>query len=489
MFMDEPRFRVWDKIRQLDLKAFRHLLTPGVFSEAAQAAGLALRSNPLNWANMVWLGIGAAMHTGKSFADVLVLTFKLLEDAAGWSQTPLGRSCQRAPRGKRRSRSKHDPRGRGGVRVTEEAFVEARKRMPPEFWLSLLLILGRHFQAQHGEYVKWRGFRLLAMDGTELALRHEERLAEHFGTSRNGRRRRRPQARMVMLAFPLARVPWRYELQPRSCHEQTMAARLLAHLEPNDLVLMDRGFWSFGLFWMIQRREAFFGIRLRRGVKMKHVMTLGRGDSIFRWKPVKRSKQRCSWHDLPDLPKSLDLRVIRYHIRGFRPSAVVTNVLDPKRISAEDWVRMATQDEAGGTLDPGLYHRRWEIETMFCEMKVRQEMKKLRSRTPEGIYFEVAGHVLLYLLTRWLMVEAGEAHGVDPLRISFTHALGELKDMRQSLLTSTPQHVAQVLLPRMQQRIVEHLVPLRPGRHYPRPTDGYSKGKYRQTAKVVAKQT
>jgi hypothetical protein len=488
MFTDERRCTVWDRTRQLDLRAFGKILTPALFQQAAQAAGVAIRKRPLNWANMVWLGIAAALHTGKSFADILVLTFKILDDMGTWSPSQQGRTSphRKKQSGRKGGKSKHGPHGNGGVLVSEEAFVDARKRMPMEFWLWLLLFLAAEFQTQHAEYVNWKGFRLLALDGTEIALQRDRRLADHFGTSRNGKRRRTPQARMLMMMFPLARVPWRYELAPRSCHEQKLAARMLPHLEVNDLLLMDRGFWSFGLFWMIQRRQAFFGIRLRRGVKVKHLQTLGRGDSLVSWKPAKQSKQRRTWlRESPDRPKALTLRVIRYRIPGFRPSAVVTNVLDPKVISADDWVRLATENDAGRTLEPGLYHRRWEIETMFRELKVVQGMKRLRSRTPESIYYEVAGHVLLYTLTRWLMVEAAKEHGIDPLRISFTHALRELTDMRQALLTSSPQRVAQVLLPRLRNRIVEHLVPLRPGRHYPRPTDHYRKGKYRQAAKIV----
>jgi hypothetical protein len=65
-------------------------------------------------------------------------------------------------------------------------------------------------------------------------------------------------------------------------------------------------------------------------------------------------------------------------------------------------------------------------------------MKHLRSRTPEGIDYEVAGHVLLYLLTRWLIVDRAKEHGIEPLRISFTHALRELLDLRQALLGRIP---------------------------------------------------
>lgn len=483
MFTDERRCNVWDQIRQRDLRAFGKILTPALMKEAAQAAGVKLGKNVLNPANLVWLGIIAAVHGGKNFADILVLTFKLLEDAELWKPD------RPALKGKRPT-SKHNPHARKPTAVSEEAFVQARQRMSMDFWLWLILLLAQRFQTQHPDAVHWKGFRLLAMDGTEIALPHWKTLAKAFGTSRNGRRRRRPQARMMMLAFPQCRLPWRYELTPRSCHEQTIAMRLLERVEPRDLVLMDRGFWSYGLFWQVQRRQAFFGIRLRRGVKLKTLQPLGPDDRLVTWKMPKTSRKRCAWKELPDLPKSLTLRMIRYHMRGFRPSAVVTNILDPTVISREEWVRMATTDESGRVLDAGLYHRRWEIETLFCELKARQGMQRsLRSRTAEGIAFEVAGHVLLYSLIRWLMFEAAKKHGVPPLRISFTQALREVNDIRHALLLADPQRVRRVLLPRLLWRIAQHLVPLRPGRHFPRPADRYKKGKYRQRAKLVTKQT
>lgn len=483
MFRDEQRCNVWDQIRQRDLRVFGRILTPALMIEAAQAAGVKLGNNALNCANLVWLGIVAALHGAKNFADILVLTFKLLEDAELWKPN-------RPPRQRQGRVSKHNPHGKKGVLTSEEAFVQARKRMPMDFWLSLILLLSQRFQRQHPHAVEWKGFRLLALDGTEIALPHWETLATALGTSRNGRRRRRPQARMVMLAFPQCRLPWRYELTPRSCHEQTIAMRLLEHVEPRDLVLMDRGFWSFGLFWQIQRHQAFFGIRQRRGVKLKTLKRLGTDERLVTWKMPKGSRKKCAWKSLPDLPKSATLRVIRYQMRGFRPSAVVTNVLDPAVISREEWVRMATTDDSGRVLDTGLYHRRWEIETLFCELKVRQGMQgSLRCRTAEGIAFEVAGHVVLYLLTRWLMFEAAEKYGVPPLRISFTHTLREVNDIRHALLLADPRRVRHVLLPRLLWRIAQHLVPSRPGRHYPRPADRYRRRKYRQAAKLVTKQT
>ena len=114
-------------------------------------------------------------------------------------------------------------------------------------------------------------------------------------------------------------------------------------------------------------------------------------------------------------------------------------------------------------------------------------MGSLRSRTPEGIAYEIAGHVLLYHLVRWLIVKAALAEGLDPLRVSFLNALRELVDMRQTLITASPRRVRQVLLPRLLKRIAQHLVPQRNGRHCPRPNDAKPKNKGNGRLQLPAK--
>jgi len=467
MFTDEHRRIVWDQIRQHDLRAFAKWLSPPLLTEAAAKAGVTVGRGPLGVVNLAWLAVAAALHVSKSFADVLSLTLKLLADSEGFASTPLGRERQQAKRRKgRHQRSRHDPRRADPTAVSEEAFTKARRVLSLEYWHCLFTLLGERFEAAQGRCLRWRAFRLLALDGSSVTLPGWKRLGAYFGTANNGKGKRTPQARMVMLQFPLVRIPYRYELAPKCIGEKTLAARLIESLAPNDLLLLDRGFWSYGLFGQIQNRQAFFGIRLFKTAKLKTIRRLGPKDRLVRYAPSDPRWRRQG------LPESIDLRVISYQIKGFRPSAVVTNMLDPQVASRDDWVRLTVESEPGRRLDPGLYHRRWEIETTFLELKVSQGMKThLRSRTPEGIAYEVAGHVLLYFLVRWMMVEAAARQGQDPLRLSFTEAMREVQDMSQTLITASTQRVSRVLLPRLLARIAEHVVPPRPGRHYARPHD------------------
>jgi hypothetical protein len=483
MFTDERRRIVWDQIRQHDLRAFARWLSPEILTSAAAKAGIRVGQSPLYVVNLAWLAVSSALHTSKNFADVLTLTLKLLEDTEGFPQTLLGREHNKAKRRRRtRRRCKHDPHHGDATEVSEEAFTKARRLLSVDFWRALFTLLSERFEAAHGGLIRWKGFRLMALDGTAITLPGWKRLAAYFGTANNGKGKRTPQGRMVMLQFPLARIPYRYELAPRHVAEKTLASRLIESLLPKDLLLLDRGFWSYGLFWKMQNRGAFFGIRLFRTAKLKTLRRLGPRDRLVRYAPSDRRWRQQGF------PESIDLRVIDYQIKGFRPSAVVTNVLDPQVTTREDWVRLTVESDPGRRLDCGLYHRRWEIETTFFELKVSQGMKtSLRSRTPEGIRYEVAGHVLFYFLIRWMMVEAATAHGEDPLRLSFTQALRELQDMSQTLITASPQRVSRVLLPRLMARIAHHLVPKRPGRRYARPYDTKVKNKGRGHRQLPSK--
>ncbi|MGE5193862.1 MAG: hypothetical protein ACM3U2_15305, partial [Deltaproteobacteria bacterium] len=78
----------------------------------------------------------------------------------------------------------------------------------------------------------------------------------------------------------------------------------------------------------------------------------------------------------------------------------------------------------------------------------------------------------------------GPSYGIeDPLRLSFKGALDEFNKMCESLVFVTPKRAQEVLLPRLLERLAGHLVPLRPGRHYPRPKDTYARYRRRKNPK------
>ena len=96
MFTDERRCKVWEQIRQHDLRVFGKFLPSSVFGEAARNAGVRLGNSALALPTLVMLGLAAAFHRTKSFAAVLVLTVKLLQDSEQWCDSPLAAARRNA---------------------------------------------------------------------------------------------------------------------------------------------------------------------------------------------------------------------------------------------------------------------------------------------------------------------------------------------------------------------------------------------------------
>ena len=467
MFTDKNRAEVQDELRRRDQVLFAHILTPELFFQAARLCNLPLIRSPLNLINLVWLAIRAACRPELCFADILALSLKPLQDHESFPGSPLDKLLGTAEQtGKKKSR--HDPRQSSAEPVSEAAFSKAQQRMPSEFWAALLLLLAEQFQRLYADVIRWRRFRLMAIDGSEILLPDWPGLRQHFGTANNGGGTHGAQARLVLLQFPLARLPYAYAVEPVTVGETGMARQLLQGLRPDDLILLDAGFLCYGLLYQIQLQQAFFCLRLRKTINLRLLKelsaTTGANDMLVEWAP---KDSRGHWRK-EQLPKSIKLRLLTYHAAGFRPMRLLTNVLDAQDVPYEQWWGLSVSEE-GEVLFKGVYNLRWEIETTYLELKVQQELQgSLRSRTPEGIYYELAGHVLYYLLVRWLMVEAAVATKQSPLRLSFTAALREINEQWQSAVVASEQWLRQTLRPRLLERLSGHTAQERAGRTAPR---------------------
>jgi hypothetical protein len=76
------------------------------------------------------------------------------------------------------------------------------------------------------------------------------------------------------------------------------------------------------------------------------------------------------------------------------------------------------------------YHKRWDIEISYDEIKTHQcatlrgqAPTILRSKKSELVKQELYALLISYNMTRWLMVQSAETHGVNPLELSFLDCL------------------------------------------------------------------
>jgi hypothetical protein len=150
----------------------------------------------------------------------------------------------------------------------------------------------------------------------------------------------------------------------------------------------------------------------------------------------------------------LPVRVIEYAIDDEgRPAAqattyrLVTTVVDPE---------LAPADELAA-----LYAQRWEIESIFDELKTHQRGPRviLRSRTPAGVYQEAWGYLCVHYALRALIHAAADHNDLDPDRISFTKALHAARRSVRTGLTGTVNLA--VALHRATSELLHGLLPTR----------------------------
>jgi hypothetical protein len=352
--------------------------------------------------------------------------------------------------------------------VTEEAFCQARKGLPICFWRGLWNRFQERCQTRFAPAMLWKGlFRVLAVDGSDVLLPNAPEVAHFFGKPCNQKGEGgRPQAKLVGLCSVFTGVCVGFKFITQRFSEHAALQHLIRQLRPWDLLLMDCGFFSYAAIWRIrlQGAEVLMRISDQRARDARPIQILGDQDWLVQFHPSPATRRKCT-----GLPKVFVGRLIRYQIPGYRPSWLFTSIL---HIDRSELV--------------SLYHRRWQIETIYRELKHTLDIQNLRSCMPVGIVKEVHAQLILNNLIRWVMIEAAEGTTYHAVDLSFGTTLTYLKNALLRMLRADLKQIKpiyQKLLAEVRKAVIRK----RPNRSYPRRDDqprDRGNGKIRQPAKI-----
>ena len=300
----------------------------------------------------------------------------------------------------------------GALQATKSAISQARTRLGSDVMRRLAQRVLRPLAAPGAPGAWYRGLRVMALDGSCMDVADEAANAAFFGY---------PGASRGETAFPQARVLGLVEcgthavvaagIAPYSHSEQAMAAELLpAKLTTEMLVLADRNFYGFKLWRIACASGAKLAWRVKSNLGLPVQQLLPDGSylsTVF----DSADRARLSGQVVRVIDYTLNDSATPVH-DSYR---LVTNILDPQAAPALELA--------------ALYHERWEIEGVFDEFKthLRANSTVLRSKTPELVQQELWGLLLAHFAIRQLMTQAAWPRGLDPDRLSFTHAVRVIK--------------------------------------------------------------
>jgi hypothetical protein len=239
---------------------------------------------------------------------------------------------------------------------------------------------------------------------------------------------------------------------PCQVSEKAVASRLLRSVAAGMLVMWDRAFHDYDRLHAVLLRGSQVLERLAANIKPEKVRRLSDGSYLARLRPTDKRRRQG---------ECLLVRIIEYTITdpalpGYgQRHRLLTTLLDPLAAPALELARA--------------YHERWEIELVIDETDTHQRLagRPLRSLRPVGVIQELYALLIAHYAIRFLMHEAALQAGVDPDRLSFTHALEVVRDAVPEFQMTAPDQVDQ-LYTRLLTDLASQLLPERRPRTNPR---------------------
>ncbi len=333
------------------------------------------------------------------------------------------------------------------------AFNRARKKIPPEVCQILFARASEYAQSLAREHAKltWNGFRVCAIDGTKKNLPHSEELMDFFEAPHHAHF---PQMITGVLFDVLAKLPLNYMRAPFNTPERDMALVLLQELGPGDLLLLDRGYPSKGMFRAIIKQGVDFLIRLPKDGMFQEVrdfLARGKRDGKITISPPQNLiKENPDAHFQP-----LTLRVVVVSIPGAQGKAIfITTLLDRPKYPPR-----ALRN---------LYHLRWQEEEFFKTIKEHLRAEEFRGKSVQFVDQELLSTYLYYILTRIMMLQAARQQELPVEDLETKSALVAVARYLDRLLIADTLEQCQELTKHCLAEIAWRKYRPRPGRKFPR---------------------
>ena len=329
------------------------------------------------------------------------------------------------------------------VFITQQSFSEARQKLKVSASIELFVMTVK--LAYEEFYETWHGYRVMAIDGSKVALPSDELLRNHYGTIGEGHTSVTAQG--SVLYDPLNKVVVDALLEPISTDERTLALRHIDHLcnlgkFMKELILFDRGYPSFELIEKLKRNNLRFLMRVRAKFNLEIDAQTAPDGIVY----LKKKGH-----------EDIKLRVVKFPLPSGETEVLISDLWD-KRMGINGFKE--------------LYFMRWPVETKYDEVKNKLEIENFSGRSVLAIEQEF--YITMYMANiaaaaYWEAQEqvASERAKKDNryhYQVNVNHEIGVLKDrfilaLLEDDAEKRSKQVRKILL-----LLIKRVSPVRPNR-------------------------
>ncbi len=297
--------------------------------------------------------------------------------------------------------------------VAASAFCNARAKLDEKIFKTLNTEIVNTYGASEEEQWKWKGHSLYAVDGSKINLPRELLNSGYRIPSANTYY---PQGLVSCLYKLKEKMPVDFDLVSHA-DERRSALLHLQSLNENDVVIYDRGYFSYVMLHAHVTTNIHAVFRLP---KKSHtcIDEFVESDDIERVVVIESSQKsqkliKPKYPEIQFIP--LKLRLVKYIKNG------VTYTLGTTLMDAEEYKIEELSD---------LYFSRWGVEELYKISKRLIEVEDFHARSERGVKQELFAHFILITLSRLFanqseieLEEDKHASTSDKIKVNFKNCL------------------------------------------------------------------
>jgi hypothetical protein len=345
---------------------------------------------------------------------------------------------------------------------TKGAFSLQRTKLKSLFfeaWNKWLVSCFYHYYGN--KVIRWRGFRLQAVDGSTAYLMNRKDVIEHFGTQDN-QRVSIPMARVMQIQDILNDITVWGDIRPIKESEQAIMAKQVSNLYQDSLTLFDRGYPSFALMYLMVNQETprCFLMRCKVGFnkEVKQFMQSRKSSKVIELSPTSNAIATLREHGyIITAQTTVKVRMVKVKLNSGEIEILLTNLYDEKLFTIDDLKY--------------LYGLRWGIETTYGKQKNQQQMEQFSGHRVICIQQDYAAGLFVANLQSLIEKQCEDyLHQVNKGR-KYRYKINRnvsWAPMKHNIVKLFLNNEPEQILLKLQKAFERNIEPVRPGRQNPR---------------------
>jgi len=318
--------------------------------------------------------------------------------------------------------------------VAASAFCTARGKLDEQVFKILHREIVQKYQKPSSEY-QWKGHEIYAVDGSKINL-PRPLLKQGYRTPSD--KAHYPQGLLSCLYQLKSKIPVDFDLVSHG-DERRLAQAHLAVLSANDVVVYDRGYFSYALLEEHLKRgiHPVFRLRTKANKVVDAFIASTAVDQVVEI-PASQKIRADRKKQEPDAScKTIRLRLLKYTVAG-TTYLLGTTLLDQQRYPIKEL--------------SALYHSRWGIEELYKVSKQLMAIEEFHGQSERGVKQELFAHFILITLTRIFSNHSeayfnsqGTSHQEQETKANFKNALVTVARNIEGLLLRQAELVSQTV--------------------------------------------